>query len=55
MVRVTHVVSRADFLLSSLFSRKIDDVRLGLGNSSAVGPQMVGAIVTAFLDALYKA
>ncbi|KAN0111467.1 PLP-dependent transferase [Russula decolorans] len=27
----------------------------GLGNSSAVGPQMVGAIVTAFLDALYKA
>jgi sphinganine-1-phosphate aldolase len=27
----------------------------GLGNSSAIGPEMVGAIVTAFLDALYKA
>lgn len=33
----------------------IDDVRSGLGNSSAVGPQLVGAVVTAFLDALYKA
>ncbi|KAH8119046.1 hypothetical protein DFH11DRAFT_416442 [Phellopilus nigrolimitatus] len=27
----------------------------GLGNSSAVGPAMVGRITTAFLDALYKA
>jgi len=27
----------------------------GLGSSSAIGPQMVGAIVSAFLDALYKA
>ncbi|KAI0001270.1 PLP-dependent transferase [Russula compacta] len=27
----------------------------GLGNSSAIGPQMVGALVSAFLDALYKA
>jgi membrane associated rhomboid family serine protease len=27
----------------------------GLGNSSAIGPQMVGAVVSAFLDALYKA
>jgi sphinganine-1-phosphate aldolase len=37
------------------FSRKIDDVRSGLGNSSAVGPHLVGTVVTAFLDALYKA
>ena len=28
---------------------------LGLGNSSAVGPDMVGQLATAFLDALYKA
>ena len=34
---------------------KTDDVRLGLGNSSAIGPEMVGAIVSAFLDAMYKA
>lgn len=27
----------------------------GLGNSSAVGPDMVGQLATAFLDALYKA
>ncbi|KAI0272270.1 PLP-dependent transferase [Russula aff. rugulosa BPL654] len=27
----------------------------GLGNSSAVGPHLVGTVVTAFLDALYKA
>ncbi|KAF7428001.1 hypothetical protein PC9H_007219 [Pleurotus ostreatus] len=27
----------------------------GLGNSSAVGPSMVGQLATAFLDALYKA
>ncbi|KAG2016389.1 glutamate decarboxylase [Coprinopsis cinerea AmutBmut pab1-1] len=27
----------------------------GLGNSSAVGPDMVGELATAFLDALYKA
>jgi len=27
----------------------------GLGNSSAIGPQMVEAVVSAFLDALYKA
>jgi sphinganine-1-phosphate aldolase len=27
----------------------------GLGNSSAIGPQMVGVVVSAFLDALYKA
>lgn len=31
------------------------EIRLGLGSSSAIGPQMVGTIVTAFLDALYKA
>ena len=28
---------------------------IGLGNSSAVGPDMVGQLATAFLDALYKA
>ena len=28
---------------------------IGLGNSSAVGPAMVGQLATAFLDALYKA
>jgi sphinganine-1-phosphate aldolase len=27
----------------------------GLGNSSAVGPAMVGQLATAFLDTLYKA
>jgi len=27
----------------------------GLGNSSAIGPHMVGAVVSAFLDGLYKA
>jgi len=27
----------------------------GLGNSSAVGPQMVGQLASAFLDAMYKA
>lgn len=27
----------------------------GLGNSSAVGPDMVGQLASAFLDALYKA
>jgi sphinganine-1-phosphate aldolase len=27
----------------------------GLGSSSAIGPQMVGVVVSAFLDALYKA
>lgn len=27
----------------------------GLGNSSAVGPSMVGQLATAFLDAMYKA
>ena len=27
----------------------------GLGSSSAIGPEMVGAVVSAFLDALYKA
>ncbi|KAI9455488.1 PLP-dependent transferase [Lactarius psammicola] len=27
----------------------------GLGNSSAIGPQMVGVVISAFLDALYKA
>ncbi|KAF8893520.1 hypothetical protein BD779DRAFT_1506706 [Infundibulicybe gibba] len=27
----------------------------GLGNSSAVGPDMVGQLATAFLDAMYKA
>jgi sphinganine-1-phosphate aldolase len=31
------------------------EICLGLGSSSAIGPQMVGTIVTAFLDALYKA
>ena len=41
------VGSRADLLLTTFDS--------GLGNSSAIGPQLVGAIVTAFLDALYKA
>ena len=38
--------------------RKADDIfgpDLGLGNSSAIGPQMVGSIVSAFLDALYQA
>ncbi len=28
---------------------------VGLGRSSAVGPELVGEIATAFLDALYKA
>lgn len=41
--------------LPSYFYRKTDDVRSGLGNSSAVGPHLVGTVVTAFLDALYKA
>jgi len=27
----------------------------GLGNSSPIGPQMVGVVISAFLDALYKA
>jgi hypothetical protein len=27
----------------------------GLGNSSAVGPEMVGQLASTFLDALYKA
>ena len=27
----------------------------GLGNSSAVGPEMVGQLASAFLDAMYKA
>jgi hypothetical protein len=38
--------------------RKADEIfrsNPGLGNSSAIGPQMVGAVVSAFLDALYKA
>lgn len=28
---------------------------VGLGNSSAVGPSMVGQLASSFLDALYKA
>jgi len=28
---------------------------LGLGNSSVVGPALVGQLATAFLDTLYKA
>jgi sphinganine-1-phosphate aldolase len=28
---------------------------IGLGNSSAVGPSMVGELAASFLDALYKA
>lgn len=28
---------------------------LGLGNSSAVGPSMVGQLAEAFLDTMYKA
>lgn len=35
----------------------VADARLfqGLGNSSAVGPEMVGQLASAFLDAMYKA
>ena len=28
---------------------------IGLGKSSAVGPELVGELATTFLDALYKA
>jgi sphinganine-1-phosphate aldolase len=31
------------------------DFNPGLGNSSVVGPTMVGQLATAFLDTLYKA
>lgn len=32
-----------------------DHLIIGLGESSAVGPSMVGELATAFIDALYKA
>ncbi len=33
----------------------IENLDIGLGNSSAVGPHLVGQLASAFLDALYQA
>jgi len=49
------MVSVYGTLLSLLLDQHPVTPLLGLGNSSAVGPEMVSQLASSFLDALYKA
>jgi len=49
------MVSLYGMLKSILFGLYSILFFIGLGKSSAVGPELVGELATTFLDALYKA